>query len=127
MSEGQRLDGRHHTTQAVEILNKVHNELPGLAGELDAGQIPVWQGKIKALVDDVPLIMEKLFLKTQGGTHLAEVSLEKVKELESAVRQGIQDKAVADATKAVEDAVEAVEKEFGTFIHKAKTHVIRMT
>ncbi len=127
MSEGQRLDGRHHTAQAVEILNKVRNDLPGLAGKLDAAQIPVWEEKIKALVDDTPLIMEKLFLKTQGGTHLAEVSLEKVRALESVVAQGFQDKSVADATKAVGDAVEAVEKEFGAFIHKAKTHVIRMT
>ena len=127
MSEERRLDGRHHTTQAVEILNKVHDELPGLVAKLDAAQIPVWQGKLKALVDDVPFIMEKLFLKTQGGTHLAEVSLEKVKELGSVVEQGIQGKAVADATKAVGEAVEAVEKEFGAFIHKAKTHVIRMT
>ena len=122
----EKLDGRDYINQSVEILNKVHDQLSGLAGQLDAAQIPGWQGKIKALVDDTPIIMEKLFVKTQGGTRQAQQSLEKIQALESAVA-GVSGQSVDEATKAVGEAVDTVDKNFGAFIHKSKTHIIRMT
>ena len=127
MAEAKRIDGRHLTTESAEILTKVSEELPGLAGKLDAAKIPGWQEKIKALVNDVPVIMEKLFLKTQGGTHMAQVALDKVKALEEAVKQGIQGLSAADATQKVEQAVEEMVKDLGALIEKTKSHIIRMT
>ena len=127
MAEAKRIDGRHITTEAAEILGKLRDALPGLAGKLDAAQIPGWQEKIKALVDDVPVIMEKLFLKTQGGTHMAQLALDKVKALEEAVKQGIQGLSAADATQKVEQAFEEMVKDLGALIEKTKSHIIRMT
>jgi hypothetical protein len=127
MAEAKRIDGRHITTEAAEILTKLHDELPGLAGKLDAAKIPVWQEKIKALVDDVPIIMEKLFLKTQGGTHMAQLALEKVKALEEAVKQGIQGLSAAEATEKVDKAMEEMAEDLGALIEKTKSHIIRMT
>jgi len=127
MAEAKRRDGRHITTESAEILTKLSDELPGLAGKLDAAQIPGWQEKIKALVDDVPVIMEKLFLKTQGGTHMAQLALDKVKALEEAVKQGIQGLSAADATQKVEQAMEEMVKDLSALIEKTKSHIIRMT
>jgi len=127
MAEGKRIDGRHLTTEGAEILSKLSGELPGLAGKLDASKIPVWQGKIKALVDDVPIITEKLFLKTQGGTHMAQLALEKVKTLETTVKQGIVGMSAADATQTVDKAMEEMAKDLGALIEKTKSHIIRMT
>jgi hypothetical protein len=127
VTETKRLDGRHYIAQMVEILNRVSGELPGLAGQLDATQIPVWQGQIKALVDDAPIIVEKLFVKTQGGTDLAKEALAHVQALEAAVEQGIKGLSPAEATTTVGAAMEVVNKELGFFIHKAKTTIIRMT
>ena len=127
MTEVKRIDGRQLTTESSEILSKLGDELPGLAGKLDATKIPGWQEKIKALVDDVPIIMEKLFLKTQGGTHMAQVALEKVKALEETVKQGIQGLSAADATQKVEQAFEEMVKDLGALIEKTKSHIIRMT
>jgi len=120
-------DGRHIITDTVETLNRLHDELPSLSDQLEAGRIPDWQARMKALVDDTPLIMKKLFLKTQGGTMLAQKSLNQAKALDRLIREGIQDKSPAEATQAVEEAIQSLEKELGAFIHKAKTHVIRMT
>jgi len=127
MAEAKRRDGRHITTESAEILTKLSDELPGLAGKLDAAQIPGWQEKIKALVDDVPVIMEKLFLKTQGGTHMAQLALDRVKALEEAVKQGIQGLSAADATQKVEQAMEEMVKDLSALIEKTKSHIIRMT
>lgn len=127
MTEGQRKDGRHLTTEAAEILTKLHDELAGLAGKVSAERIPEWQAALKAMVEDVPLIQERLFLKTQGGTHWAQTALEKVQTLASLVEEGLAGKSVEQATNAVEEAVEAVKTELGGLIEKAKTHIIRMT
>ncbi len=127
MAEVKRKDGRHITTEGAEILTKLSDELPGLAGKLDATKIPGWQEKIKALVDDVPIIMEKLFLKTQGGTHMAQLALDKVKALDEAVKNGIEGLSVADATRAVEQAMEEMVKDLSALIEKTKSHIIRMT
>jgi hypothetical protein len=127
MEEGKRKDGRHIVTECEEILSKLYSELPGLAGKLDSAKIPVWQQKIKTLTDAVPIIMEKLFLKTQGGTHMAQHSLDTVKAVEDAVRQGIQGLSVDDATRKVEEAMEVMANNLGALIEKTKAHIIRMT
>ncbi|MGQ9599188.1 MAG: hypothetical protein ACUVWZ_07195 [Anaerolineae bacterium] len=127
MAEGQRIDGRHLTTQAAEILAKVHNQLSGLAGKVNADRIPEWQSALKSMIEDIPLIQEKLFLKTQGGTHWAQTALEKVQTLASLVAEGLAGQSVDQATDAVEAAVEAVKTELGGLIEKTKTHIIRMT
>lgn len=127
MAEEKRKDGRHLTTESAEILTKLSAELPGLAGKLDAAQIPQWQEKIKGLVDDVPVIMEKLFLKTQGGTHMAQLALDKVKALDATVREGIAGLSVADATQKVQSAMDEMVKDLGALIDKTKSHIIRMT
>ncbi len=127
MTEGQRKDGRHLTMEAAEILTRLHDKLAGLADKVNPERIPEWQAAFKAMADDIPLIQERLFLKTQGGTHWAHTALEKVQALASLVEEGLAGKSVEQATEAVEEAVEAVKTELGGLIEKAKTHIIRMT
>jgi len=48
MAEAKRIDGRHLTTgEFPRILSKLGDELPGLAGKLDASKIPGWQERSK--------------------------------------------------------------------------------
>lgn len=124
--EERRVDGRQLTTQAGELLNKISEELSGLADRLDASRIQEWQEAIQALVKDIPTIQERLFLKTQGGTEWAREALEKVQALEQ-VLQKVPSLPPAEATSAVEEAVSEVKRVLGGLIEKAKTLIIRMT
>jgi len=71
--------------------------------------------------------MEKLFLKTQGGTHMAQVALEKVK---SAGRRPLNKASracrPADATQKLSRHSGDGEG-LGALIEKTKSHIIRMT
>lgn len=124
--EERRVDGRHLTTQAGELLNKISEELSRLADRLDASRMQEWQETIQALVKDIPTIQERLFLKTQGGTEWAKEALEKVQALEQ-VLQKVPSLPPAEATNAVEEAVSEVKRVLGGLIEKAKTLIIRMT
>lgn len=125
-SEERRVDGRHLTTQAAEILLRISEELTKLSSHLDAAKMPEWQAAIKAMVDDVPVIQERLFLKTQGGTEWAREALGKVQALDELLSK-VSGLSPAEATKAVDEAVAEVQRVLGGLIEKTKTHIIRMT
>jgi hypothetical protein len=125
-SEERRVDGRHLTTQAGELLNKISEELTRLADRLDASRVQEWQETIQSLVKDIPTIQERLFLKTQGGTDWAREALEKVQELEKLLEK-VPSLTPAEATQAVDEAVSEVKRVLGGLIEKARTLIIRMT
>jgi hypothetical protein len=127
MDEGKRADGRRLAAESVEILKSLRDELPGLTGKVDSNQIPVWRGKVEALVDELLAVKEKLFLKTQDGTRLAQSALEKLKSLDEAVRRGIDGQSADDATGTVEQAMEEMAGQIGALIEKTKSQIIRMT
>ncbi len=125
-SEERRVDGRHLTTQSAEILRGIIEELSSLSGHLDAAKVQEWKESIQTMVQDIPVIQERLFLKTQGGTEWAREALGKVQALEELI-QKVPSLVPEEANRAVDDAVSEVQRVLGGLIEKAKTHIIRMT
>lgn len=126
MSEERRVNGRYYTTKAAEILCIINEDLSKLSDYINKAKVQEWQTTIKSLIDDITVIQDRLFLKTQGGTSWAIEALETVKNLEEAVQKA-HSLASEDAIEVIDKALAEVQKVLGGLIEKAKTLIIRMT
>lgn len=123
MAEGERINGSRLTAEGAKILAGLINNLLELVGKVDARKISEWQQEIRALLDNVRTIEEKLFLKTQGGAQMAQLAFGKVRNLDETVKRSAQGLSADDATRMVEKAMEEMSQELGALFELSLSSV----
>jgi hypothetical protein len=103
-------DGRHYLAEIHEILTEAKPKLPD----------PAMQEKVEELQERGERVSKKLFLKTQGGTTLAEKARTQAGDLQQKLQDGSDDGEVKEAFDALSESLEF-------FVHRAETMIIRMT
>lgn len=116
MDKDEPTDGTCLTARCSQILVRLIDDLLELTGKVDARKIYAWQQEIRALINEMPIIEKRKFLKTRGGAQMAHLALEKVIDLDDIVKRGASALPANEANRTVGEAMRDMTREVNALI-----------